>query len=386
MTDMSETLTTSGLLERTPQIEPFYGEVKSAIHQLHNGDVSSGPVWKIVHGLVGANEKKGILGSEWHRYPVTGGVIIPHRDFLSIQDEFSVLERDKDYNIPWNAKQSIEAMGAYIRAGKQYRARHVNFFQQSLNFLNSHQRSKVQKFLHSHDNLTDAAEDITLVALPSHLDNPHLWESLNLNGELLKRIPLWAKISEHGVILASRLHRNDNPRGHDLFSHNAKAVRTGEEHDMLAVMTHKAQHEYSHGPSDAILIDLLNLNTQTPVYEGLAGALGEDGREKKPSPSFSDLLTTPYPRDVEIRKNTAYYAGTKYWEALRRLLLSKGNANPWPALIGAALSSASDINDNQEIIVGDENARMSHFLRDVPRRLGIDMTEVERAFASLETS
>jgi hypothetical protein len=372
----------SGILDRTPRIAPFYAEVLSAVHKLRNGDLSSSPLVEIIHGHISALEKRGQLGKEWLSYHVPGGLIIPHVDFLTIQNEFSQLEKVRGEEPPWNAEKSIEAMGIAIKAGKQYRTRHINLFHNALALLDSNKIRRIQRLVKYHKHMLIDTNEV-LVALPSHLDASKLWESFGLRGPILDRIPPWAKVYEHGLILASREYRNDDPRGHDYFSYAARAIRLGETPDMSTKLSLTWQHERSHGISDAILIDLLGLDTQNPIYEGLPGALGEDGRERKQSPSLNELLTNPYPDDVAIRRNTAYYSGARYWESLRRNVINSGSNNPWPVIIGAALDTAIDMSDAFEIMSSDLSSRISRFLRILPSRLHINMANVEKEYNAI---
>lgn len=381
MMDNLETESISGILERTPHVTPFYEEVSSAIHKLRNGDASSNPLAEIIHGHVGALERKQQLGNEWLRYRVPGGLIVAHVDFLTIQDEFTHLEQGKGEQIPWNATMSLEILGKAIGAGKQYRQRHNQYFGNALKLLSSNKVSRLNELIEHHKHMMDNGDEL-LVALPSHLDSPKLWESFNLKGKILDRIPAWAKVYEHGLILASRQYRDDNPRGHDYFSYDARAVRLGEEPDMTTKPVKTWQHERSHGISDALLIDLLKLDTQNPIYEGLPGALGEDGRERKKSPSFSELLTNPYPNDVAVRRDTAYYSGARYWEALRRVV-SKSQQQPWPVIISEALGLAVDMNGKPEIMSIDSNSKIARFLTELPSRLQIDIADVEKEYKEI---
>lgn len=73
MLDSFENASVSGILERTPQKEPFYSEVRSSIQKLRNGDPSHNPLYGIIHGHVGALMEAGKLGSDWITHRVPGG-------------------------------------------------------------------------------------------------------------------------------------------------------------------------------------------------------------------------------------------------------------------------------------------------------------------------
>lgn len=384
MMDNYETSFVSSILERTPKAEPYYSEVRHSIDQLRQGDPSHNPLYGIIHGHIGALAEKGGLGSDWITRRVSGGVVVPHKDFLRIQDEFTTLENESENSIPWNANLSLEALGSYIGRMQKYRSRHRSFFQDGLRQLTEKQSAVIQQRLQNHKNLISDTDNFIMVALPSHLDNPKLWETFNLRGSILDRIGPLSKINEQGVILASRAHRNDNPRGHDYFSYAAKAVRNGEAKTMSDKLMLTAQHEGSHGITDALLIDLLKLDAYNPVYEGLAGALGEDGRETKPSIAFAQFLKTPYPADSKQRMDNAYYSGSRYWESLRRVLQKRDQTDQvWSTIFGIALGAAVDINNKPKLMSADAGSRISKFLLEVPNRLGVNMGDLETEYNAI---
>ena len=237
----------SGILDRTPKREPFYSEVGNSLNRLRQGDVSHNPLYGIIHGHIGALFEAGKLNHDWISQRVPGGAIIPHRDFLSIQDDFTSIEGENENSSKWNAEMSIESLGKYIGTMRNYRNRHNVFFSEALQQLPTPRLQVVQPLIDKHRNLLTDPDNFVMVAIPSHFDNPKLWEQFGLRGKLLDRIGRWSKINEQGVILASRLHRNDDPRGHDYFAYAAKSVKNGETKTMTDKLLLTAQHEGSHG-------------------------------------------------------------------------------------------------------------------------------------------
>lgn len=384
MMDSFEAESISGILDRTPKREPFYGEVRSSLNKLRQGDPSHNPLYGIIHGHVGALLEAGKLSTDWAPHRVLGGVVVPHRDFLNIQDDFASIEGSGEDTSMWNAEMSIDSLGKYIGTMRNYRNRHSAFFREALLQLPSAQEQIIQPLVEKRKNLLADPNDFVMVAIPSHFDNPKLWEQFGLRGKLLDRIGLWSKINEQGVILASRLHRNDDPRGHDYFSYAARAVRNSETKTMTDKLLLTAQHEGSHGITDALLMDILKLDAYNPIYEGLVGALGEDERYSRSKTPFSQFVETPYPADTNTRMDHAYYDGTKFWEAMRRILQKRGIKKVWPTIISTSLDSALDISRNQTLVDGDINTRISLFLKRVPEGLGIDLRDLETEYDSVK--
>lgn len=379
MLDSLEQQKLSNILDRTPKIEPYYLEVRGALRDLHHGDASDNPLFSVIHGHIGALFKAGKLRStEWQPKTVSGGVFVPHKDFLRIQDEFATLEGDGN-GVTWNADTCLDAMDKYIGRMQEYRRRHNSYFRGAQKYLSETQAKIVGDVVQRHSDLTNENDGFLIVAVPSHFDSPKVWEDFNLTDALLKRIPAWAKINERGVILGSRLHRHDNPRGHDYFSYAARAVRSGETQSMTDKLLLTAQHEGSHGITDTTLIDLLKLGSDNPIYEGIVGALGEDDRQLRKSPSFRELLDNPLPDDVATHRDTTYYSGARYWEALRRRLSTVGD-DAWPKIMGTSLATAADLSGQSDFMAMNPNTRVSTFLKQIPARLDIQIDDLEKEY------
>lgn len=216
--DHFENTSVSGILERTPHQEPFYSEVRGAIDNIRAGDISNLPLFSIIHGHVGALLNAGTLSRDWSISPTQGGAVVAHKDFLDIQDEFSVLERGKENTIRWNAELSLDALRNGLNRMRQFRSRHTAFFRDGLKYLNPGQLKIVNDLTRNHTDLLDDNSNLLVVAMPSHVDNAQLWETFNLQGNILDRIPPWVKICSRGVVLASRgNNRGDDYQGRDFF-------------------------------------------------------------------------------------------------------------------------------------------------------------------------
>ncbi len=384
MSNLFENNSVSGILDRTPKQEPYYSEVRGSIQKLKLGDISHNPIYGLIHGQVGALLEANKLGSEWSSRRVPGGVIVPHRDFIAIQDEFTQLEGDRADLPKWNAEMSLDAITKYLSTMRKYRERHNAFFTQALPKIPAPQLDIVQNRLKHHQDLLDDKRDFVMVAIPSHFDNQKLWESLGISGDLLKRIGPWSKINEQGVILASRKYRDDNPRGHDYFSYALREVIAGRAKSISEVLSQRTgKHEGSHGITDALFMDLLNIDAYNPVYEGFVGALGEDGREKRYKNTFEEFIGNPSPADSKKRMDNGYYGGAKYWTALKNILEQRGVEIPWVTLIGNGLMLSAELSANKQLMKEEPNKRVFVFLNELPKKLSIDMPDLQKEFDAI---
>lgn len=385
---MSELILPTEILKKTPQKEPFYTEVKSALLNLDQGDSSDNPLFQVIHGYIGAMFEAGKLDDNWNAIHVNGGTLVLHKDFLKIQDNFSSLEDTVTRRIKWSAEKSVDALAKYISRMQGYRKKQISYFNSAIKLIPQVYLDKLQPLITNNQNLLKNEGNYLMVGIPSHFDNPELWESFNLKGQILDRIPTWAKVNERGVILASEIHRLDEPRGHDYFSYAARAVRDNEIENMSQKLLLTAQHEGSHGITDTIIINLLNLGSDNPIYEGIVGALGEDKRERKPSPSFEELIGNPCPKDVKIRQETTYYSGARYWESVRQIVSKRfeNNSQVWPEIFKSVLCLGVDLSCDKVFMDLNENERVSIFLKKLPQKLNIEVLELENTYKSIAST
>lgn len=387
MAQSTELGSISATLERTPNIAPFYDEVKRSFQHIKEGDISDNPLFEIIHGYVAAQAKADKLTEVWKVVSVNGGLIVAHQDFLDIQNQFYELEKSNGNNSQWNETLCLEAFEKYIGTVVNFRQRHISYFNQALTSLDENTRKKVldiaqKQFPHL---LQSATEDMVIVAIPSQFDNPQLWSDFGFSNGLLKRIPSWAKIHESGVVLGSRLHRDDKLRGHDYFSYAARAVRTGEIPLMDDKLVLTGQHEGSHSITDALLIHLLKIGSDNPIYEGIPGALGKDERESKHTKiSFEQLLIDPCP-ETSARSETVYVAGAKYWASLVKIMQSRGvnEEEIWARVLGNSLRTAIDLSEGKNFDNLRQGEKVSKFLSQLPTTLEIELSEMEKMYNSL---
>lgn len=392
MSHITEQAAFTGVLERTPQIAPYYGEVGNAIAQLKDSMLprSSYHIYELIHGHLSALASAGQLPStSWETRRVRGGLVVAHQDFLAIQDEFSRLEQGEASKLPWNRETCLNAFEAYIATKKQYRERHIALFEQSLGELDKQTREVVlQEATGRFSHMMSVAEDMSIVAIPSWLDNEKLWAEMGIPTQLTDIIPPWGKIHEVGVVLASRAHRDDKPRGHDYFSYAARAVIGREVGKIEQALYRTAQHEGSHGVADATLVHLLGIHPYNPVGEGIPGSLGEDGRGLKHTAlSLQDLLENPCPTDNTLRMETAYTAGAKFWDAVLLSLQHRGLSkdDAWVRVFATTLQSAATLSRDQGFLTLHDNVKVAQFLNDTLQRLALDIDALSAVYDGLNT-
>lgn len=388
MTKSNELGTITGILERTPQIQPYYNEVKSAVAHLQDGDGSDYPIFELVHGHVSAIASAGNLPvHDWEIKQVNGGRIVAHRDFLNIQNEFSSLELPETAKLAWDSDRCMDAFQDYIEKKTEFRRRHISLFQQGLKNLDEKSRQIVlltaqERF----PQLMTASDDMSIVAMPSWLDNHELWAGMGITTELTSRIPSWVKIYEIGVVLASRDYRDDKPKGHDYFSYAARAAVKGEVHEVSQKLSLTAQHEGSHGIVDATLIYLLGVDAYNPVGEGIPGSLGDDGRGlKHTNITLQQLLDNPCPEGSNLKNETAYVAGSKLWDSVIAILQQRGllKDDAWAEVFRASLESAVKLSSDDKFKSQEKKIKVASLIQATIKSMNITIEQIEPIYQSL---
>lgn len=230
---------------------------------------------KIYNTIVGQYLQNTLRNKDWKVYNNSCGVFIAHKEFLHIQDELDRLDQKQT---GWNKEECIVAVSGYLDEYNHYRKKHIEIFQAALNKCEPQEQRIIETGIYLLDTkITLSSYNNILIGIPWYTDNTKLWENyLKITEDEVANFTRWSKISQLGLVFASRIHRHDNPEGHDYFSY---ASRNG--HDPRTKFLLTARHEGSHGLIDALATQLLVLPTCNPISEGLAGYLGGDGREKE---------------------------------------------------------------------------------------------------------
>lgn len=377
-------------LNSTPMVEPYYSEVGRAINHLEHGDLTDNPLYEIIHGHLSARAMRGDLPTQdWIVTTLPGGRIVAHRQFLEIQNRFSELEMGQAKEIKWNADETMESFKDYIGILKKYRGRHSLLFDKVTSMFDVNERETILKiasqvFPHM---ISSMPSEIVLIAIPSHLDNPELWSGLGISTPILDRIPTYVKINEAGVILASANYRDDklHGRGHDYFSYAARSVVDRQVKTMTQRLSLTAQHEGSHWISDALLSHLLAIGAQNPIYEGLPGALGEDGREFMHTNITLNQLLENGVEDINGH-DSCYIAGPKIFKSIHKIISERYSTDAndsWSRIISESLRVGLQIKTELQSQQLTEAEKVSTFFRGLIRNLKIPAEEVEKVYESL---
>lgn len=93
---------------------------------MEHGDKGSNPPLEIMHGYYSTLACCGLLDDRSWLLKNEGKVLLAfHRDFLKIQDEFSLLEKGVTKEIQWTGKQAINAMTRYLQVKETFRKKHI---------------------------------------------------------------------------------------------------------------------------------------------------------------------------------------------------------------------------------------------------------------------
>lgn len=376
------------ILFRTPKIEPYYSEVNMAITHLRNGDQTSNPIWKILHGFISARYFEGSLSKDiWVTKKVGGGAIIAHKQFLQIQDDFQELE-GTDSVIEWNASASLQSLEKYIEITNRYQLRHRRIYNLALELLSEADQKYLVDIATNDFHFSDEEHsERVIIAIPSHLDDTNLWLSCFGNDFYSSRIPDYAKIHECGVVLASAEHRNDEPKGYDYFSYAARSVKSGQTSNLSEKLWLTAQHEGSHGIIDLLLVTLLRVSDRNPVQEGIIGALGNDGRDQVVTSLTINQLLGVEGVSFDDKRNMewSYIAGPKFFRALYKIIAvnDQDEEAVWSKIVAAELSVALEMSKDSVMFTHEETEKVAIFLQKVINKLEITSEEIHSVYNSL---
>lgn len=365
--------------------------VREARSLLISGDdISSYPVFSWIHAVISECARQESLDpKDWGVYQTGGGYIIAHQGFLRIQDDYPDLEKRREGGNPildWNAEEAVKALAEYQERKAQFRLRHQALYATALDALDEQSRRIIAKTAELFPYLLKApTEDTIIVCIPWYTDNKLLWNEIGIGEEYLERVPSWAKIHEIGVILASRIFREVGHRGHDYFAYAGNYAK-GDVDGMVERLLLTAQHEGSHGITDKVITYLLGIDIYNPIGEGIAGALGEDGRGYEYTEfTLRNLLHYLDPADAASRKEISYIAGSKFWCAILEVLQNRGRTKIqiWADIFRSSLKTAVQINQDTNLDCMDGNEKIAFLLNKVIEDLHISIEELERAYESI---
>lgn len=166
----------------------------------------------------------------------------------------------------------------------------------------------------------------------------------------------------------------------------ARSVVSGEVKEIGQKLSLTAQHEGSHGVVDATLIYLLGVDAYNPVGEGIPGSLGDDGRGLKHTDvTLQKLLENPCPEDSKLRNETAYVAGSKFWDTVLLLLQEKGltKGQAWVEIFSASLKSAVELSSDGNFKSLQKSEKVTGLIKATIKRLNIAIEQLEPIYRSL---
>lgn len=266
---------------------------------------------KIYNIIVSDYLQNTLQNRDWKIHNTEGGMFIAHKDFLNIQNELDQLDQK---HTGWSEIECTAAVSKYLSAYICYRKRHNTILKAALSRCTPHEQNILNAWFHSLDRkITLSSDNNMLIGIPWYSDNIKLWKDyLRITENEIATFASWSKINEVGLLFASRIHRHDNPEGHDYFSY---ASRNRQDPRKKFLLT--AQHEGSHGLLDALATELLGLPACNPISEGIAGYLGNDGREKdKTQLDLISFLHFAWLDNRALEKEGTYIASSKFFKAL----------------------------------------------------------------------
>ncbi len=334
---------------------------------------------KIYNTIVGQYLQNTLRNKDWKVYNNSCGVFIAHKEFLHIQDELDRLDQKQT---GWNKEECIVAVSGYLDEYNHYRKKHIEILQAALNKCEPQEQKVIKASIYLLDTkITLSSYNNILIGIPWYTDNTKLWENyLKITEDEVANFTRWSKISQLGLVFASRIHRHDNPEGHDYFSY---ASRNG--HDPRTKFLLTARHEGSHGLIDALATQLLVLPTCNPISEGLAGYLGGDGREKeKTQIDLNEYLDFSWLNEKVLEKEGTYIASSRFFKSLECILMQRYTwfkANT--ILFHAILKTLIKLQPN--VVVHENIKKYVLFYNEVLNILNIENEALVSAYNNIDT-
>lgn len=375
--------------DKFPHIEPYYSMLINAVNKMNAGDAGSNPPVEIVYGYYSTLAVAGRLHKQaWEVNKYKNTVIALHKEFLDIQDDFYKFEPTVPKGVVWNSKKASEALRKYVDIKTLYRNKHIRLFQKALERLTTNEVSEINKMIKDKkvNRLSNTVP--ALIGVPWYSDYPNVWLDTGLSKGAIEKIASYAKINECGIVYASRIHRHDMPEGHDYFSYALRLVNNGIANTVQKALFLTAQHEGAHGPTDEIVQILLNTTDGACIYEGLAGSLGEDGKDRiKTKTDFSELVANPMVfNNPQSKQERIYHFGAKYYSSLTLCLCKQKNITregAWIEIMRALISLALRLSKDKHYKKLVENDKVSKVLTQLPNMLGIPFESLEKAYFAL---
>lgn len=257
---------------------------------------------------------RGLLPRSVHKIDIHGTPVFIADSYLKIVDQWKEFEPDMKEDL--DRGKAIQLFSSYANDHRDARMRHERIFTGVLACLDSEEKYLVDTLLRNFDK---EKPPISLVILPAPGEDEFIWENfLGLDQvKAFTALTTYYKIHEHGLVLGSKLYRDDDRdgRGHDFLAYLGKLVRQKKFNSFEEAMNAAgAGHEGSHGKTDKIIPALLNMDTNSPFTEGIAISLGRDVKDFSFRWGLNDRVVTDADlkqavHDVNYRWAPAWFDG-----------------------------------------------------------------------------
>jgi hypothetical protein len=360
-----------------------------AFYKINNGDLSSNPIQeRMVEYANQLYETKKLPLNDWIVVEDKSSRILIHKQFNSIQDRMAKLS--PDIKLPWNSKKALCALKKYIPYKQKARKKHLRLFKKAYNTLSETEKNKLGVLIGDIP-LNRNTIPTSLICIPYYADNKSLWQKSGLKHNHINRIPPYAKIHESGVIFASQACRNKQIRRHDYFSYAAEEVQNGKADNIENKLIQTAKHEGSHGPLDEIIPIALRISDTCTIPEGIAGSLGNDGRDQKHTAiSIYELINNPCnSNNGRTSYELNYICAPKLFSSIvKELIRSKKAKNvqqAWQMIFTQSLRTVTNITDNKKFKRLNENSKTSVFYKEFINKLDIEIDNLEKQYEKLNS-
>lgn len=361
-------------------------ETSQAFSKLKKGDYTSNPVnERLVEYVMEQYRRQTLDSATWIIINRKDYNIFIHKQFLDIQDKFEQLS--PNLRLEWNATKAVAAIKKYLPVKQRARRTHLKLYKQAYANLTVAEKKIVEHILVEIP-LQRLNLPRTLVCIPYYFDNKLLWEKSGLTDQLIQRIPAYAKIHESGLVFASTKYRNKAHRRHDYFSYAGEEVEKGTTTSIAIKLLATAKHEGSHGPLDELLLYLLHLTDVSTIAEGLAGSLGNDGRDEKHTDiKLKDFLTSPCIFANTKQQHTLnYICAPKFFTCMVKALIiqrSVTKKESWAILFTQCLKTAIHISNSNSFYKLDENKKVALFYKTLIKDLKVSLSVIDTLYKQL---
>ena len=357
-----------------------------AFNKIAHGDMSSNPtIERWIEYVLELHSDGALNTKSWTTITAKDGNVFIHRQFLEIQDKLALLS--PELNTSWNSTVAIKALIKYLPIKRQARLLHLKIFKKACERLTKEEREVIDEVI-SDIGLMRLDVPRVLVCIPYYSDNKSLWARSGLTHGMISRIPTYAKIHEAGLIFASKRCRNKYYRRHDYFSYAAEEVSKGSTASITDKLLETARHEGCHGPLDELIPYLLGLSDVCTIPEGIAGSLGNDGRDRRyTNIDLRKFVNSPCDFINDTHKHTLNYTcAPKFFTSIIREVETRNACTKneaWVILFLSCLKTTIKLSKKREFQTYYESKKTSLFYKNLLAELDLSLKTVNRHYKKL---